>query len=188
MPDEASQPDKPSILRRAIPSRVMVWIFISAVIAFLVVILLPTCSRVVGPSQVTQDLSNIRQLLVAITSYSVDHDEHLPLNMLVIEDYLGTDSDHLFRSPLDDEAALIFDETPDPGWYSYGSYIFLSADGLRVDDVTRAAEFILVYRTPRPSSDQYLVGFLDGSAQVMSSEDFAKRMDQQGGLVQPSDD
>ncbi|MEM6504614.1 MAG: hypothetical protein AAF711_04015, partial [Planctomycetota bacterium] len=182
------QPDKPSILHRTIPNRVMEWIFISAVAAFLVVLLLPTCSHVVGPSQATQDLSNIHQLLLAIISYAVDHDEYLPPSVLVIEDYLGTDSDHVFRSPFDDETVLVFDDTPDPGWYSYGSYIFLSAKGLRINDVTLAADLILVYRTPRPGSDHYLVGFLDGSAQVMSSEDFTKLMDQQGSLVRPLDD
>ncbi|MEO0474377.1 MAG: hypothetical protein AAF085_00210 [Planctomycetota bacterium] len=183
MADEAGQTEKPPAQHRPLPGWAGEMIFIALVLLVLIILLLPTCTTR-GPQKVVQDLSNIHQVLIAISAYAIDNNNQLPEHIKLLSDYgLGRE---VFASPFDLDESLAFDDNTELGWYQYGSYRFLSAEHIKIDDVKKAADFILVYRTPRPDSDSYIVGFLDGHVESISSEDFAKRMDLQGGLVSQS--
>ena len=186
MSEGAKNPEQPSILHRTIPKRAMEIILVVLIILVLVFVLVPTCATQPGPAKTTQDLSNIRQAIISIYAYTIDNNNQLPTHVMLLEDY-GLVREVLI-SPFDLEESLVFDQNAEPGWYQYGSYRFLSAEHININEVESPSEFILVYRTPRADSDFYLVGFLDGHAEVLTSDEFKLLMQWQGGLIQPSDE
>ena len=163
----------------------MEWILVVTLVLFvlLVVVSPVTCGRHRHPRWI-RDVSNVRQLAVTIQAYTADHGNQPPPTMLNTRDYFGTDGDELFQSPYDHQASLVFEDTPEAGWYQYGSYWFLAADALLLDKVEQPAEFILVYRTPRLDHDMYIAGYLDGRAQVLSIDEFNQQMKRQDELLQ----
>ena len=178
VPDEEEHTKKPPVLHRPIPNRAMEWILIVLVIAVLIFILLPTCSTTRGPHRQVQDRSNINQSINAIVAYATDNDGQLPAHVKLLEEYgLGGE---LFISPFDHRPSLVFEDGPEQGWYAYGSYWFLSHDAISIEDDN---DIMLVYRTPRPDSDYYLVGFLDGRVETMTSDEFKALMKQQEALL-----
>ena len=139
-----------------------------------------------GHPRWVQDASNIRYALISMMAYAADHHEALPLHIQLAGEY--TDYDDFLFSPYDHKESVLFDETIKPGWYQYGSYWFLSVEGLTYDTGDSAASIMLVYRTPRPEHESYVVGFMGGHVESLSSEEFAERMKQQEGLIQQPED
>ena len=185
MTDDAAQNDKPSLLHRPIPNRVMEWLLIGLLLCIaLFVLITPVCTPHTHPLWI-QDHSNIKQIVIALQAYATDHDNRLPTTMVDLHDYLGPGSDELFRSRYDHEDQLVFDDTPEPGWYAYGSYWFRAEATLSLEDVTETDRFILAYRTPRTDHDMYVVGFREGGTMMMSRDEFKALMQEQGGFVNP---
>jgi hypothetical protein len=173
MADDADKPEQPSILHRPISNRGMEILLVTFAISALIFILISpvTCSDH-GHPQWLHDLANTRQIIVTMHGFAADHGGHLPVTMLYTEDYLGDED--VFHSRYDHEASLVFDETPEPGWYQYGSYWFLSEPGLTIY-AEDADEIMLAYRTPRMDHEYYIVGFLDGSAETLTIDAFEKQ-------------
>lgn len=183
MTEEAGQPDSTPLLHRPISNRGMEILLVGLILALIVLIGLPMCAHRGGHPAWLQDLSNIRQAMVCLTAYAVDHDGRYPAHFKLAEEYVS--NDQMLRSPYDHQESLVFDDTVRAGWYPYGSYWFLSAEGLAMEHAEQADKVILAYRTPRLDHDFYIVGFADGHAEVMSSEDFKQLKDQQDTLIRP---
>ena len=181
MPDEQAEQQTKSIPYRAIPNRAMEWLFIGLATAVFIVVVIPVCAPRGHPHHGLHDLTNIRQAAMSMNAYGVDNDGQLPAHIKNAEEYTG--SEDTFQSPYDHEESLVFEEAPKPGWYQHGSYWFLSAKGLLINDVKQPGTFMLAYRTPRPDHDAYIVGFLDGHAEELTSEAFHLLMKQQDALL-----
>ncbi|MBX2852776.1 MAG: hypothetical protein KTR15_13660 [Phycisphaeraceae bacterium] len=189
MAEDANGKEKTSILHRPISNRAMeiILVLLLIAIAVFVVIAPTTCgSHHQHGARVAYDLSNLRQWIVQINAYAIDHDGHLPTHIKDAKDY-WVDED-FFYSRFDHEDSVVFDETIGPGWYAYGSYWFLFVQDLMLDDIEQPDDFILVYRAPRLDHDFYCVGFLDGHAEILSSEAFAERMQRQDELIRSKGD
>lgn len=180
---QVEQPD--SVLRREVPSRVMeIIIVLSIILLLLFFLIVPVTWDHEHDARPVIDMSNLRQVVMAIYTYAVDHDGQLPEHILLAEEYLGDDS--CLKSLYDQEESLSFDKTVKPGWYQYGSYWFLSTDRFTIDSDVEAQSIILAYRTPRPENNYYIVGFLDGHVESMDRGAFDELMGKQEELLPPT--
>jgi hypothetical protein len=189
MENVPENPEPTSILHRPISNRAMeiILVLLLITIALFVVLAPVSCgSHQRDRARAIRDRSNVRQLIHQINAYAVDHDGRLPTHIKDAGEYLPDED--MFYSRFDHEESLVFDETIVPGWYVYGSYWFLFEEDLTLDDITKPAEFIIVYRAPRLDHDFYVVGFLDGETKLISSEEFAERMKQQDVLIRGGDE
>ncbi len=185
MVDETEQTEKPSILFRPIISNRIteVFVIVSLIAVAISILFMPrSCGHdYEQAAKEARDMSHLKMAVTVIWTYAAENEARPPAHIQLAKEF-GLEAEMLV-SPHDQDNTLVYEDDPEPGWYQYGSYWFLSAEHANLEAIEKAPEFILVYRTPRADSEFYLVGHLDGSVSSISSEDFAQRMYRQGELI-----
>lgn len=183
MDNQEHAKNDPSNPTRKLPSRVLGVILVALLLAFLLWLFIPAFTTPLGPVNTTQDLSNIKQIMNSVIAYAIDNEGQLPEHIDLLSEYLG--SDECLISPFDDSDTIPLEvEHSSPNiWYRYGSYWFSPAIGVKFESIESNDRYIFVYREPRPDSDHFIVGFLDGHTEMMEKSAFANLMAEQKKFI-----
>jgi prepilin-type processing-associated H-X9-DG protein len=143
------------------------------VVVVLLVILLDLLPHNHGRRAARQalDMSNLRQIAVAMLNYANDNGDLLPVHPRDTTNYIQTED--VFISPIFMDSDTVVDRGEfDSSATRYGSYVFVNL-GLSLDDTETPSDVILAY-TAKDDLEQSSrnVAFADGHVERMEEEKF----------------
>jgi len=157
--------------------RSLLWVLLLAVsvVLFVGLILWPALNRNTGHPPWTRDLSQARQIGVALYFYMTEHEDIFPIEPGLIIAYSGAQTDRFFATPIRPyQGDFRPIERSDPGSRAerYGDYVFLMG-GVSITEIRQPSETIMAY-TAKVSEDQERRSLLyaDGHVESVVEEAF----------------
>lgn len=118
-----------------------------AVIVLIVLILLPALGSTRGPSKRVMDMSNLRQIAIALVVYAEDHTDNLPEHPRDAKRHLdgeSHDSHYIWLNPYQKQDAVIDRGDFSGGATRFGGYVFINL-GKNISDMMEPSNTILAY-------------------------------------------
>jgi prepilin-type N-terminal cleavage/methylation domain-containing protein/prepilin-type processing-associated H-X9-DG protein len=149
-------------------------LIVMATIAILAALFVPSFNRVLERARATKDMSNLRQLGLAMQTYLNDKDQILPATAtwpgtasspVLYPKYIGTRQ--VFQSPFDKRASSEANDGTPPVSYSINNNLYAAAVGLggnMLKVVSPSSTFMMAPNYPSVSGDPRNVGSWPGTA------------------------
>ncbi len=140
-------------------------------LALLAGILLPALGAARMAARDTVDMSNLRQIGIAMQYYATSNNDVLPNHPRDLSSYLSGTTQQVFISPHHDPNTVLDRGDFDGPAIRYGSYVFLYA-GTSLEDIDYHSQTVLAYTAKTSNSQRRrAVLFVDGHAELISEDD-----------------
>ncbi|MFW6336055.1 MAG: hypothetical protein ACOC3G_02875 [Phycisphaeraceae bacterium] len=166
-----------------------VWSYSSSVAPLSVGIMLPAMGAARQSARQSVSMSNLRQIVIAVMTYSADHNETLPPDLASLEAYMPLKE--VLRSPSAPDAAMV--DALDEGQNvqqrkvedtrRWSSYVLIPWN-LSLNDIEQPSELVVAFEKPHHAADpqRLPVAFLDGHVEMLHRDEADRTLRAQSGV------